>query len=946
MTEIFRFVSMREPDTSGATDPIDITVLKSNIQNPLSDAKKSTNSSLNAAVANIDPLQVARAVQEAARGLYHSSGLPVSDPKTLALSKQFAKFDSLVSAATSKTTLTILNGMVTDAFKDTAERISTSGEVNSELEKLSDSIVLIVLLPELHAYPLDKMSRYVRLIDLVKRIAQGDTSLESTGAVAAALAKTILLPPAIFPLRSDIPEPRIGDLLIVRQNLKRYEGADISSIENVLTGETRTHTVSDQITLQQTNTTVSSTTTTTVTEQDTTDRFALTNAASNVVNDDTKAQAGLTVTASYGPVQMNASASLANDQSTNNSTQSSVSHAQDVTSRAVKSIITSQSQQQIYSQTEVTSDVDLHSFSNPAGSGAANISGVYQYLNKIYEAQIFNYGQRMLIDLIVPEPAAFLLDAITEQGVTLIPPVPLLIVISNGNESPIQRGDLNPDGTVKAGLNTRPMTPADVSTDFAAKQHYYGTLASIYAAQVDAPPEPHTTISKGMSGVGDQSSNGSVQDMSAITIPDGYQVADVAVTAMFSEMPSGDAIDGDEQLSVFVGTYQYMFKLWNNGNQPDNGGTPKSATWSFNQPVFFYDIGGLLPGSPQALPLPSAAASSNPALKNISVTVLGTQVGNWVANIQLSCTATDNAMEAWRVKTFSAIMQAYQQQLSTYNNQVASNAFRGLNTGLLGGSPDINLTMAQLEIKKACVALLSGTNIDYVDQQFKAPPSPFNGINSQKLGFLPIQDSVPTAQQQGDYIRFFEQVFEWENMTFLYYPYFWSRKTTDQPDSNTKLWQQKALMTNDDPNFLSFLQAGAARVVVPIRTQLEPLAMYFLMTGQIWGGGDYSGIADQYYLPLAQELEDQEGGDDNDGIPYGPAWELTLPTQIVRLRADSNLPQWQQFAFSSTDTWIPSPYLPAPDTRLWVPGETNTSTRTWTPDYGSINSGTGDFDET
>jgi hypothetical protein len=384
--------------------------------------------------------------------------------------------------ARSEATLTSLNAMVKDAFGDTAKKIFATPEFNSELARLSDSIVLIVLLPELHAHPLDKMSRYVRLIDLVKRIAKGDTNLEAAGGLAAALANTLLLPANIFPLRADIPEPRIGDLLIVRQNLKRYEAADISSIENILVGETRTHTVSDSITLQQINTTASSTTTDSVTEQDTSDRFALTSAATNVVNSDTKAQAGLTVTASYGTVQMNATASLANDQSTNNSTQFSLSHAKDVTSRAVKSVITSQSQQQIYSQTEVTSDVDFHSFSNPAGAGAENISGVYQYLNKIYEAQIFNYGQRMLIDLIVSEPAAFLLDAITEQGVTAIAPVPLLIVIaSNGNQSPIQRSDLNPDGTVKASLKTRPMTPSDISTDPAGPEHYYGTLASLHA---------------------------------------------------------------------------------------------------------------------------------------------------------------------------------------------------------------------------------------------------------------------------------------------------------------------------------------------------------------------------------------------------------------------------------------------------------------------------------
>jgi hypothetical protein len=270
-----------------------------------------------------------------------------------------------------------------------------------------------------------------------------------------------------------------------------------------------------------------------------------------------------------------------------------------------------------------------------------------------------------------------------------------------------------------------------------------------------------------MSGVGDQSHNGQVQDASDVTIPDGYQVSKVAVTAMFSEM-GGDPVDGDEQLSVFVGTYQYMFKLWNNG-QPSNGSSSHLATWSFSQPVFFYEISDVLPGQQ----LPAGVQKFNPVLKNISVTVLGSQVGNWVANIQLSCIATDAAIEAWKVKTFNTIMQAYLQQLTTYNDQVASNAFRGLNTGQLGGSPDINLTIAQLEIKKACVALLSGTNIDYVNQQFKV--SPFDGLRSAANGLLPIQNSTPTAQQQGDYIRFFEQVFEWENMTFLYYPYFWSR---------------------------------------------------------------------------------------------------------------------------------------------------------------------------
>ena len=51
-----------------------------------------------------------------------------------------------------------------------------------------------------------------------------------------------------------------------------------------------------------------------------------------------------------------------------------------------------------------------HGFDNTAGSD--NISGVYQYVDALYEVGVFNYGQRLLLDVIVPNPAALIRDAI------------------------------------------------------------------------------------------------------------------------------------------------------------------------------------------------------------------------------------------------------------------------------------------------------------------------------------------------------------------------------------------------------------------------------------------------------------------------------------------------------------------------------------------------------
>jgi hypothetical protein len=96
---------------------------------------------------------------------------------------------------------------------------------------------------------------------------------------------------------------------------------------------------------------------------------------------------------------------------------------------------------------------------------------------------------------------------------------------------------------------------------------------------------------------------------------------------------------------------------------------------------------------------------------------------------------------------------------------------------------------------------------------------------------------------EGDFARFFEQAFEWEEMTYFFYPYYWSRLPT---------WYDKAVMTHDDPLFLEFLKAGAARVVVPVRPGFEAEFQYYLMTGQTWGGGELFGLVDSDYLSITE----------------------------------------------------------------------------------------------
>src|SRR6185369_12218958 len=117
------------------------------------------------------------------------------------------------------------------------------------------------------------------------------------------------------------------------------------------------------------------------------------------------------------------------------------------------------------------------------------------------------------------------------------------------------------------------------------------------------------------------------------------------------------------------------------------------------------------------------------------------------------------------------------------------------------------------------------------------------------------------AKQDGEFARFFEQAFEWEQMQYIFYPYYWSRKS---------VWYDKATRTNADPLFAEFLRAGQARVVIPVRPSMEPAVWYYLMTTQTWMGGDPPMVTDSDYLSIAEEIKEATGAPGTE-VPYGPS---------------------------------------------------------------------------
>jgi hypothetical protein len=133
----------------------------------------------------------------------------------------------------------------------------------------------------------------------------------------------------------------------------------------------------------------------------------------------------------------------------------------------------------------------------------------------------------------------------------------------------------------------------------------------------------------------------------------------------------------------------------------------------------------------------------------------------------------------------------------------------------------------------------------------------------------------------GAMVAFFERAFEWENLMFTCYPYYWGRP---------QRWEEMVLTQDLDPQFEEFLKAGAVRVVVPARPGFEAALAHYQETGDVWMGEEIPDMYGDNYLSIIAEIK---------AANFAPGdevcleqWEVTLPTTLVLLKADATLPEW------------------------------------------------------
>lgn len=609
----------------------------------------------------------------------------------------------------------------------------------------------------------------------------------------------------------------LGNLLRIKMQIKRYEGGELAHIENILKGEFKDRATRRLRRTEDTVVTAEETTREEERDLQTTDRFELQLEASKTVQEDKTFEAGASVSASYGPFfKVDANVGYSTNTSKNEAEKRAVTVAQDVTERTVARISERVRRERTTRTIEEYEESNKHGFDNKAGT--QHVVGVYQWVDKVYEAQIFDYGLREFFDFVVPEPAAFLLRGLKAAH-------------AEDLEEP-EEFNLSPSA----------LKPTNYD-DYVRKYRVAG---------VEAPPERLKSVCRSWSGQSEGFVYSLVKSDEEVKMPSGYHPWWVQLNWDYSmwrrqdnplynkeeadDSPANMGIEPNGILfpSCFIGAKSF-----------DLGEDGKVSFPMFN--------------GRDSLPL----ALSIPFGRHFAMTV------------EVMCRPDPRMWENWRLKTHEAISTAYLKQKAEYEAKLSEAAAQA-GVEIVGRSPLENRLIERAELKKQCISLVRGRNFQGFDAILEAGA----GID------------FSTVHHQAAHIRFFEQAFEWENMTYVFYPYYWGRKS---------LWQERVALQDVDPQHAEFLKAGAARVVVPVRPGFEKALAHFRNTGKVWEGGEPPMIGDEDYVEILDELKERAKAPGEEK-PFGDPWEVRLPTTLVRLRAEDSLPVWTK---DPQGNWLP-----------------------------------------
>ncbi|MGH1385146.1 hypothetical protein [Kordia sp.] len=602
------------------------------------------------------------------------------------------------------------------------------------------------------------------------------------------LQPATLGPPTIdeAPVTFGIQRLGIADYRKVEQEVCCYVPGEVSHIENIMAREYKSKDVRRTRRQETTNTSSSETERENLTETTSTDRFEMNQeiASINSQNQSVNASAGLHWGNKSGSFGGNASASFATNTSSEDSENQAISHAKELTERALDRVVQKVREERVTKIVEEYSETTSHGFDNRTGD--KHVSGVYRWVDKVYENKLLNYGKRLMYEFMIPEPASFhdLAIQMSSEEDVLVKPV-----------------------------DPRTASFQKMKDHKAVTATTYKHWAAIYNAEVSEPPVENMYVGKAFSYKATEIMDDRYErygENEEVTIPEGYYTT-------YAKAYWEDSSDGytPNATKIIVGS-------------------EKIAT----KGVLFS-----IPKHVESIP--------------VSFSSLGHLSGNSTVSIKVQI--LPETKERWQIETFNTIIEAYEERMTEYNEKLA--AQKEMKNQKVDINPGFFREIEKTVLRKNCITYLLGhENLgkDLVN-------------NRQSVTEITAQYSNASLDDYAAKVKFFEQAFEWDIMSYYFYPFYWANK---------EKWGELYQIQNNDPLFKAFLQSGMARVIITVRPGFEEMVNWYIATGQIWNGGQVPTLDDEEFVSIIDELRNPES-------EVEETWETRVPTSLTVIQAGS-----------------------------------------------------------
>jgi hypothetical protein len=712
------------------------------------------------------------------------------------------------------------------------------------------------------------LNRLMLVIGLVELLAKVPTPIRNRQDIYDALRwRIVVIPKAVLTLlrkqatKSILARrPGFSDLYVVREEWTRYVAGEIAHIENVMASEVRERLHQRLTESEETVTIEEEENTLDERETETTDRFELQEEVTRDSSMNLALDGSVDTSGQYGPTKVDTHLGGSLDYSLDESRSQATTTSRETVARAVVRVEKKVKQARTTRSLTRILEKNRHAFKNDK-DGAQHIVGIYRWVDKIKTVQIFRYPNRFLMEFQVPEPGAWLrwlLDSPKREATIAEKPEPLKII------DPILPPPPPPGRPPPPPTKYVDLTPTLITaSNYLELGARYKTLGLVPPPAKEVIATVITPTSKEEKTETNPSPKTFVTN-TTLTVPSGY----VAV--------SWEATIQARKSSTFPGSLKLAV-----GSGPSLTGTDfdflsvAQITAQMRRIIEKALISTELTGLVGQL----KGELTNITYGSVPAVVMAEGLQGFNIGLTIHCDPTPETEMQWKIDTYEKIAGAYYEMKQRYDEEIAARDVRA-GVKINGQSPLRNAEMAREEMKKLVIEMLMGadfTGRNAVTKRFNADGE---AVHDNKGKPLVPEVDLNEAKRVATEIQFIEQVFEWENMTYVLYPYFWTGK---------EQWDKLADLSGEDPDFARFLRAGSARVVLPARPKFEFAAMLYLYTGALWGGGPAPAPDDKLYFSIANEIRAQQQPPE-DGEP-GESWEVRLPTTLVWLdNTNSSLP--------------------------------------------------------